>query len=261
MHQLSLVALYGKKDSLLSRVILECQNKLARIPGIRFKPYNESQIHGTIIGLDRINMSKHNLNMHEYRNKCVDMNISGMLNFFRKGDALPFSVQIGGFQNKDYSFTSLKKRPFERSFQSIGNKVILIGWPIVKEPCDINNGLNNNLFPIQPRYPNSLDEIRKTCQQFNILHKYHSNPEDIDNDFYFRIGTIDPAYIDTSLLQQTQQDIRHYLASIEPVFIEITLDNIYIASYKDDELPVGTTELWPINNKQLSDDDIWKLYN
>ena len=40
-------------------------------------------------------------------------------------------------------------------------------------------------------YPNSLDLLRRTFREYGISHKWHRTDDEIDNDFFFVLGTID----------------------------------------------------------------------
>jgi hypothetical protein len=260
MHQLSLIALYGQKKERLLNLISECQKKVADIPGIRFQPYDVRQIHGTVVGLARVAETRLNLNMSKYRNRQENMDFSGLLSFIRMGGQFPFQVQIGGFQNREYPFTSLGQRPYERSFQINYDKIVLIGWPIRGRPLRSAKPRVIDLIQEARIYPNTLDDIRRTCQTFNVLHRYHGNVTDIDNDFYFRIGILDSTSVTAKTLEDVQNGMKAYLASVEPIILEITVADIYVACYEDEELSLSSTQVWSISNPQVTPEFLWTLY-
>src|SRR3954451_19345261 len=135
MRQLTLIALYGCKNDTLSSVISSCQKKIAEVLGESFHAYKNQQVHATIADLQQISVShNYNLNFLKYRGQRKPMDFEGLLQFLRTGGFSPFQVQLGGFQNRDYPFTSLGLRPFERSFSIQHDKAVLIGWPIRGKP-------------------------------------------------------------------------------------------------------------------------------
>lgn len=246
MRQLSLVALYGAKNSELGELIRECQQHVLAIPHIRFRPYELAQVHATIISLERLNETNYNLNFFKYRNLKKPMDFDGLLQFIRGSNYFPFRIQLGGFADRDYSFTSREQRPFERSFQISQDKVVLMGWPL-------GGQLKNQ------SYPNTLDEIRRALQKQNILHAYHQDNDDVDNDFYLRVGTVDPLSLTQETKRTLEAQIRTYLASYSPIILEITTSNVYIVSYTNNELPVGKTMTWSISDLTLTSDFMWNL--
>ncbi len=260
MRQLSLIALYGQKEERLHKLISECQKKVADIFGIRFQPYDVCQIHGTLVSLARVVETRSNLNMSKYRNRQENMDFSGLLSFIRMGKQFPFQVQIGGFQNREYPFTSLGQRPYERSFQINHDKIVLIGWPICGR---LSRNAKLEVIDLRQEariYPNTLDDIRRAFQTFNILHRYHGNVTDIDNDFYFRIGMLDSTSITAKTLEEVQNAMKAYLASVAPIILEITVMDVYIACYESEELSPSFTQVWSISNPQLTPEFLWTLY-
>jgi len=53
MIQITVVALYGDKSSDFAALITRCQELSRGVLGVGFRPYNPSQIHATIFGLER----------------------------------------------------------------------------------------------------------------------------------------------------------------------------------------------------------------
>ncbi len=261
MRQVTLVAHYRQKPADLSELIAECQRKIADILGKSFRPYNILQIHATIVGLERfVGSARFNSNLVKYRKQQKDMDFEGLLNFIRVVGRFPFQVQIGGFQNRDYSFMSRGQKPYERSFSVQGDKAVLMGWPIRGEPLTTGNPRALDLIQESRIYPTILDEIRQAVQSFNILHGYHVKLTDVDNDFYFRIGLINPPPLNPSLQQKVENTIRQYLSKIKPIIIEVMFSNVYVAAYDNETLPLDSTRVWPICDPEVTSDFIWSLY-
>jgi len=133
----------------------------------------------SLVGLERSGTS--NRNFQKYRDKQVEMDLTGLLHFLRLGGRFPFHIQLGGFQDREYPFTSRGQNPYHRSFSiQKDNKVVLMGWPL-------HGPLPNLALPrvtmsdwIQESrsYPNVLDELRRAFQSFNVLHRYHGTLTD-----------------------------------------------------------------------------------
>ncbi len=264
MKQVTLVMLYGPKPSYLPELILDCQRQIANILGSCFQPYSISQVHATFIGLERVPRSAMiNLNMTKYRGRSATMDFSGLLNFMRTGGYFPLQVQIGGFQDRDYPFESRGQKPYERSFSIQGEEAataIILGWPIRGKPLrhlqsDIVKLVQENRI-----YTNQLDQARQAVQAFNLLHHYHRELTDVDNDFYFRIGTIHQSSVDYSLRQSVVTTLRQYLSQLQPMIVEVTLSDIYVVSYENESLPVDSSEAWSISDPTVTPEFIQELY-
>src|SRR5579864_4604069 len=189
MRQVTIVALYGEKAQKISELLEKCQTQVKELLGETFRPYDDlRQVHATLVGLERSGTG--NRNFQKYRDKQVEMDLTGLLHFLRLGGRFPFHVQLGGFQkNREYPFTSRGQNPYHRSFSIQGDKVVLMGWPL-------HGPLPNLALPRvtmsdwireSRSYPNVLDELRRAFQSFNVLHDYHRTFPDVDNDFYLRL--------------------------------------------------------------------------
>ena len=237
MRQATLVAAYGKKPGPLSKLISDCQARIAKYPGISFKPYRDYQVHGTVIGLECVEPSHlHNRNLAEYRVEWKTMDLLGYFDFLENTKLLPITVQIGGFANRKYPFTSRNERPYKRSFSIQGDKAVLMGWPVDHDPAP---------------YPETLEALRKEAVNFNILHSWHRNSGDKDNDFYMRIGLFDPVPTDARAVRSLETEMREMLADLEPTLVEIDLDSLSIVSYNDETLPLASSVPWPLKQARL----------
>lgn len=260
MRQLALVMLYGPKSADFEDLIVQCQNKSAQVLGKRFEPYDVQQVHATLISLERApGTAFHNLSFLEHRDQLLEMDFEGLLGFLRNGQQFPYSVQIGGFQNQDYSFTSKGRNPYERSCSVAGDKAMLFGWPVKVETE--TNLVNADLSQAKLSYPTTLEDIRSAAQSYNILHRYHVRPKDVDNDFYFRLGMIDAARVDLNTYQSLTQSLRVFLSEMSPLFLKITLSDVYIVSYEENTLPLSTTRAWSISDRRVTPDLIAQLYD
>ena len=66
MMQVTVVALYGEKSSDFAALITRCQELGRGVLGVGFRPYDLSQIHATIFGLERkIGSAFYNANFYK----------------------------------------------------------------------------------------------------------------------------------------------------------------------------------------------------
>ena len=248
--QLTLICLYRSKPDPLARLLEACQRRLARELGSRFRPYRLEQIHATLIGLERAETGGRefiNRNFAEGRGRTRAMDFGGLLECLRSSDRLPLQVQIGGFQDRDRPFTSRGQRPYQRSLSLQGDKVVLMGWPVR------DGGVVS--------YPSTLDELRRTAQEFGFLHAYHRRPADVDNDFYLRIGMIDhPASIMPAERERIVEGLRCWLAGQPRTPTQVNLCDLYVAAYASEELPPDTTRAHSLCESRLTDALIRTLY-
>src|SRR2546421_3528785 len=211
MRQVGLVMFYGLKLPHFSMLIAECQERVRQILGDDFQPYRLEQVHATLISLEGVQGSPEmNLNFERYRGQHRRMNFHGLLDFIRTGGSFPFKIQVGGFQDQDYPFASQGQRPYKRSFSVIGDKVVVIGWPIHIEALELDGTNTLRSGREEYNYPNILEEIRRSLQRFNVLHTYHRVDTDIDNDFYFRIGLVPDLPLDDPCRERVEASIRQF---------------------------------------------------
>jgi hypothetical protein len=239
MAQVALVSLYGEKKSALATLIAQCQQLVTNAVGAAFSPYDLRQIHATIVGLEAlVGPPAYNANFAKYRGREVVMDFDGFFAYLRACGQIPFEVQIGGFANREYPFTSRETIPYERSFSVQDDKVVVIGWPIRGEPSLLPRSTAAAIAQEARIYPATLDAIRHAAQQFGILHRWHRTLTDVDNDLFFRIGMIDSKSLTPAATRMLESQARDYLSSQPPLVIEIPLDDISIAAYEDDRLPL-----------------------
>ena len=150
---------------------------------IIFRPYPLAQVHATVLGLERLPQpALYNRNMLEFRGELRAMRLPELFGFILQSGHLPFDAQFGGFEDCDYPFRSRGARPFDRSFSIQGRTAVIIGWP-VRAARDRRSSA--------PDWPLILDELRRSAQRFGVLHRWHPEPSDVDNDLYLRLGLLD----------------------------------------------------------------------
>lgn len=225
IRQITLVAFYGEKKKNIEfwKKIEKIQNILEtklNLTSENYVRYLSNQIHGTIIGLEasQFNSSIISKNFLENQNMIVELDLLSILENVYHSDLLPFELKIGGFENKDYSFTSRSLSPFDRSISIQGKIIVTMGWPFS----------NETYIPV-------LDTIRRRLSRFGGLHKYHSIPDSYDNDFFFVLGNlVNPLEKEES--KKIRKLIQEEMQKWNDTRITIRNNDLGIVAYKDTKL-------------------------
>jgi len=243
MVQLTLVARYGNERSELSDLVGSCQQLATTALGMAFRPYDPGQLHATIIGLERHKSSgRENANFRRFRRQRAEMDIAGFLESLRMSVELPLEARIGGFGESERPFLSRNALPYKRSFSIQGDKAVVMGWPY---KMDTGEG--------SARWPQTLDAIRRSAQTYGILHTYHRSDTDRDNDLFFRIGLIDRSAVRDEAVEDLEQRVRRHMSRRPPLIWKIGVDELFVAIYRDEKLPLSTTEIWPLSATGLKE--------
>lgn len=218
-RQQTLIALYGDKPRALAELIETVQAELASAAGTAFRAYRTTQVHATLCGLERATDSGSHRWFAELRGEQRETDVRALGRWLR--GQLPLRARIAGYPEQDAGFSSRGRRPFERSFQIANGIAVLIGWPV-------RHG--------------ELDTLRRGCQQWGALHRYHGRPEDYDDDLYMRLGLVDRSFDAT----EVEREVRALLAARAPVALTIGAADAGIASYVDETLPPDSTDYSPL---------------
>lgn len=245
---ISLVAYYGNKPLELQQLILELQQLLKENFTTNFIPYDLQQIHATIIGCEGVKTESGIINKWFYslRDEIRYIDYEGLLNYFLTS-IFPLNLCFGGYQpHTDYQFLSRNQHPAKRSFQlqtAQDNTLIpiVIGWSLQEQIIT-----------------SDIDKIRRDLQQFNCLHKYHKNPDDVDNDVYLRLGTI--VGFTPEIIATIQQKVNCYLQHQKPTIVSLSKDNLAIVKYQNLSLPISTTKIYSLTDLYDNPTLIQKLY-
>jgi hypothetical protein len=244
---LTLVAYYGEKPSAFSELVEAVQTKIREsLPPDSFRAYEPRQVHATIIGLEGRRLGVHVLNTNyvERRHELHAINFSRFFHILKHSRVLPFSVSVSGYKDDEaYSFTSRDLHPYLRCFSIQGEIAVVIGWPYDGH-----------------HYQDSLDELRRSFQTADVLHKYHGSPKDIDNDFFFAVGKVARERIDNIVLQQLCGKMRHFLSLTHTEPIEISRHCLRVVAYEDAELPPRTSRAYTLDEAEAKIDEIRRLY-
>jgi hypothetical protein len=251
MAQLTLVSLYGPKPPALRSLIELCRRPLQASPaGALFQPYSLGQIHGTLVGMERLDGAGDPINVRFWRarGERLPMDLGALPAVLRR--QLPMTVRFGGFDPDFDRFTSLGRTPYERSFQIQWNrgKVTLIGWP--HADGDFSS--------------RSLAEMRQELEsRCRIRHKY-----DDDNDLFLVLGNLAPL---DGLAQAEAGTLRRRAAEIEGIVrrrlaerpVDVVLDlssNVRLARYDTEALDPESTRVTPLDDPRVDARFIAGLY-
>jgi hypothetical protein len=243
---LTLVAFYKEKPGAFLEFIRWCQNAVAsQLPGT-FRPYEPGQIHATIVGLEGLHRDGEVLNANYARlgeSRCMDL--MGLIDYLGNTPLLPLRVRFGGFRLEDeYPFTSQGQHPYHRSFTlQESNMAVAVGWP------EYDGGFSEN-----------LDHLRRAFNQYNVLHKYHRTANDVDNDLFLVLGKVEPGTVKNVSPEAVSEVVRSRIAAIEPVYLDITPEDLSLVAYLDDELPVETSVNIALSNARDDIEHIKALY-
>jgi hypothetical protein len=110
-------------------------------------------------------------------------------------------------------------------------------------------------------YPATLDSVRSAAQRFNILHAYHREPTERDNDFFFRIGMVDePETVKPTEKQALTRNMCAWLSARPSLVMDVQLCDLSIASYESEELSLDTTHEYSLTERVLTGDFMKTLY-
>jgi hypothetical protein len=136
-----------------------------------------AQIHVTLIGLeasfDRGELINRNLKQIKgVEARPMAMDLAGCSRYLQAMQT-PIPLRFGGF-SPDAINPYDSRPPFERSFTIRPDGLIVsVGWPVLNDV-------------IQP----ALVDLRKGAERFQIVHKYHVEETDCDNDAFFVLGGV-----------------------------------------------------------------------
>jgi hypothetical protein len=153
--------------------------------------------------------------------------LGSVLDLLHDTELLPMEIQIGGFRlGVDYGFLSRGLSPSDRSFSLRNGIAVGIGWPVA-----------------DGRYPDTLDRLRREFQDIHVLHKYHKSAGDVDNDLYFVLGHYSSDASGVGL-EGAEREIAQYFTA-NPRIVPLRLEDLSIACYTDEALPVAATAVLP----------------
>jgi hypothetical protein len=88
-----------------------------------------------------------------------------------------------------------------------------------------------------------------------VLHRWHREPTDVDNDLYLRLGALE-ADLSAAQRQLVEAEIRRALASAPRLILELTASDLAVVSYPadDESLPLLRSKAVRLTDPRLRDD-------
>jgi hypothetical protein len=135
----------------------------------------EDRLHWTILGLEARWPGLANLNLVERGRRAgvpgdvPPMDLPGLASYLGCLE-LPAPLQFGGYP-PDLENPTDTSPPYRRGFHVKPNgQVVVVGWP--------------------KQFAPALSGIRKALEVFHCVHKYHVNPQDVDNDAFLVLAEV-----------------------------------------------------------------------
>jgi hypothetical protein len=216
----SIVAYLGAVPTTLATLVGRVQQAVAASVGQDFRPRPLAQVHATVIGLETPSRSTR---VGEHRRFDVEPLADHLVRTFARD---PLDIQFGGFARADRRLTSRGEPLHDRTFLARDGNVVLVGWPVVATAP----------VPV-------VADIRRGCEPFGVVHRYHVVAGSSDPDVYLVVGRT-PAGIDTERLEA---DVRGWLARA-PVRAPMLVDDLSLVEYTDTSLPAATTRRRPLRD-------------
>jgi len=220
----------------------QCQGLAASALGAAFVPYEGSQVHATIAGMERLT-TRASPDLHLSRNaqlryeQDVEMRFDNLRDVLERH--LPITIRWGGYRPDDRKYVGGGVQPFGRSiyFNRATRKLVLIGWPH-----------RDGDFSV-PLLLNLRDELEVAC---GVVHKYPN-----DNDFFQVLGTFNAIDSDRRRSGHLLDEIEANLAATldrTRIDVDVTLGEVQIAQYVDTSLPRETTRALTIDEVESVSD-------
>jgi hypothetical protein len=214
MREAAVVAYYDALPADLAGLVARVQ-ALAGQGIASFAPRSLREVHATIIGLGPLDPG---------------VDLPGLLDHLRTVfAAAPLRIRFGGFADRDYGLASRSRRLYERSLTLHQGLAMMIGWPVTTahEPLP------------------ALDQIRRACQRFGVVHKYHDAAGATDPDAYMVVGEYDQNASATDELDQVAHRVRQVLGR-DPVAVRTSAEELQVVVYRDRRLPRQETVALPL---------------
>jgi hypothetical protein len=261
MSPLTLVAHYGLKrrpqQTAFMDYVRACQRAVNRSAlGARFTPYQEAQIHGTLIGLEEVTDRPaaapgihYNANLWQRTGQLQAMDLDCTLALAR---ALPpLTLRFGGFQPQDRVIESRGQTAYARSFRIDWRtrKVVIIGW-----------SYEGGAFTDYTK----LWAVRRTfAERCHVHHKYED-----DSDFFVTIGeltgldrldetTLDELY---NAGEEVVETVRARLADPRrAIDLPLRAEDLSVVRYTDERLNPASSRAFPVTDPNLNAAALWRV--
>ena len=193
----TVVAWYDGVPDGLALLVERVQATAGRLLGDAFAARDAAQVHATVIGLERA---------------PVPFDPAPLTAHLRAALSPPWTIRFGGFPPGERRLLSRGLPLHDRTFGVYGDKVVLVGWPVVGGA------------PLR-----TLADVRLGCGAFGVTHRYGDDP-----DVHLVIGEV------TDAAEHVAAAVRRELA-LRAVHVPLTFDDLSLVTYVDTALPRAST--------------------
>jgi hypothetical protein len=95
-----------------------------------------------------------------------------------------------------------------------------------------------------------LDQVRRSCQRFGVVHKYHDAPGATDPDAYMVVGEYDQNACGANQLDEVARGVREELRR-HPIAVRMSPEELQVVVYTDRRLPRQETIALPLRRSEL----------
>ncbi|MEM9917860.1 MAG: hypothetical protein AAF990_07180 [Bacteroidota bacterium] len=255
MKQLTLVSFYGPKNTAFVEYMDALHSEIKKSElAAWYRPYDIDQIHGTLIGLEKlVGFQEHfNRNIWEKDGLKRLMQTDCILEIIERYLEETI-IRMGGIQKGTSAFHSWGRDPYDRMFNIQADRLNINGWPYTAQADEV-------------RCAESLVDLRSAFyQQANIQHKYHQQK---DNDFYMVLGRLDFKGLSAREIETTCKPAMRALKktitekmSTKLLELKLAIDNTFLVQYEDKDLNRRRSKSWNIEVLRSNPDFIQQLYD
>jgi len=200
----TVVAWYDTLPDDLALLVGQVQASAGRLLGDAFTARDPAQVHATVIGVERA---------------AAPFDLSPLAAHLRAALSPPWTIRFGGFPAGDRRLLSRGLSLHDRTFGVYGDKVVLVGWPVVAGAPQ-----------------RTLADARLSCADLGVTHRYGLDP-----DVYLVVGDV----TSTAGAGRLEAAVRSELASAA-VRVPLAAPDLCLVTYDDPALPRASTSWTPL---------------
>jgi hypothetical protein len=198
----TVVAWYDTLPDDLALLVGQVQASAGRLLGDAFTTRDPAQVHATVIGLERA---------------AAPFDLSPLAAHLRAALSPPWTIRFGGFPPGDRRLLSRGLSLHDRTFGVYGEKVVLVGWPVVAGAPQ-----------------RTLADARLSCADLGATHRYGDDP-----DVYLVVG--EAAGVPTERVAAVRREL-----ALGGVDVTLSFDDLSLVTYDDPALPRASTTWRPL---------------
>lgn len=198
----TVVAWYDTLPDDLALLVGQVQASAGRLLGGAFTARDPAQVHATVIGLERA---------------PAPFDLSPLAAHLCATLSPPWTIRFGGFPPGDRRMLSRGLSLHDRTFGVYGDKVVLVGWPVVAGAPQ-----------------RTLADARLSCADLGVTHRYGDDP-----DVYLVVG--EAAGVPTGRVAAVRREL-----ALGGVDVALSFGDLSVVTYDDPALPRASTTWRPL---------------